>query len=123
MTGQFASNAACKYKRERISLSRTSDSSVLARTPESDVCEHGFKTLLFTRNADAKQQVLRLKGNRKGNSVCSKALWNGVDDKLNLAARIGISFETGSVKAIPEDIYFRNKRQNKRIRNIKKGIP
>ena len=60
---------------------------------------------------------------RKGNSVCSRALWNGVDDKLNLAARIGISFETGSVKAIPEDIYFRNKRQNKRIRNIKKGIP
>ena len=61
--------------------------------------------------------------NDKRLSACSKAQWNGVDDKLDKTVCIGFFFKNRHVEAMPVDIYFRTKRQSKRIRVVKKGIP
>ena len=61
--------------------------------------------------------------NDKRLSACCKAQWNGVDDKLDKTVCIRCFFKRCPVEAIPVDIYFRTKRQNKRIRVVKKGIP
>ena len=61
--------------------------------------------------------------NDKRLRACSKAQWNGVDDKLDETVCKVFFFQKGPVEAIPIYMYFRTKRQNKQIRVVKKGIP